>query len=362
MRKRYHSTGVYSTFVGDPTVIVVGAGVAGLACARDLTARRIPNVLLEAERTVGGRCATTRTHGQLVDHGLPFLHAKSGEFGEALNQLDPDGKVLGWPSDVREPRLMSPNDALKPGRRRMARRGGVHEFAEWLARGLDVRLGDAVVALEDLGAAVRVRSASGAAFEAPFVILACPLRATVALAAPLVVTWPGAAARIEPLARIRPLPALTVIAGYDPAAFDVPFHLWSPLETTMLHLIVHDSSKREAPRERVLVLHARARYSSEHLGDPPEAWRDELLWELGEILDRRAEAPRWSETHVWADARIADHDRQKDGVVFQSEGGASVALVGDAFGHDPGVEGAYFSGLSFAEQIALLLATRAGKL
>jgi predicted NAD/FAD-dependent oxidoreductase len=348
--------------VSEPSVIIVGAGVAGLSCARELNARGLSNVVFERARGVGGRCATRRIHGQPVDHGLPFLHAKSGEFGEALNELDPAGKVLGWPTEVREPRLLFHPDALKPGRRRMARRAGVSEFAKWLGHTVDVRLGKEAAALVDRGDRVEVRFADGSRAAAPFVVLACHVRESLRLAEPLVSEWPNSRAKLESLAAIEPIPTLTVIAGYDTAAFDARFHLWNPLETTMLHVIVHDSSKREHPTERVLVLHARPGYSRERLADPPAEWQAELLWELGEILDPRAETPRWTQTHVWHDARIPDAQRLTDAVAFESGGGGSVALIGDAFAVDAGLEGAYLSSISFAEQIALVLAARSGRL
>jgi predicted NAD/FAD-dependent oxidoreductase len=348
--------------VSDPTILIVGAGVAGLSCARELNARGISNVVFERARGVGGRCATRRIHGQPVDHGLPFLHAKSGEFGEALNELDPAGKVLGWPTEVREPRLLFHPDALKPGRRRMARRAGVGEFAKWLGHTVDVRLGHEATDLADRGDRVEVRFGDGSHADASFVVLACHVRESVRLAEPLVSGWANAQSRLASLHTIEPIPTLTVIAGYDPAAFEAPFHLWNPLETTMLHVIVHDSSKREHPAERVLVMHARPGYSRERLADRPEEWQAELLWELGEILDPRAESPRWVQTHVWHDARIPDAQRLSDAVVFESGRGGSVALIGDAFAVDAGLEGAYFSGISFAEQIAMVLAVRSGRL
>src|SRR5205085_2478824 len=91
---------VRSTVVSEPTVVVIGAGVAGLTCARELKRRGVRAVVLERARGIGGRCATRRIEGQPVDHGVPFLHATSAEFGEELNDLDPDGKISGWPLRV----------------------------------------------------------------------------------------------------------------------------------------------------------------------------------------------------------------------------------------------------------------------
>ena len=42
----------------EPSVVVVGAGVAGLACALDLTAAGVPVQILDAADGVGGRMRT----------------------------------------------------------------------------------------------------------------------------------------------------------------------------------------------------------------------------------------------------------------------------------------------------------------
>ncbi|GAA3097428.1 hypothetical protein GCM10017687_05330 [Streptomyces echinatus] len=55
-------------------VVVVGAGVAGLACARDLGARGLRVRVLEASDGVGGRMRTDRVEGCVVDRGFQVLN------------------------------------------------------------------------------------------------------------------------------------------------------------------------------------------------------------------------------------------------------------------------------------------------
>ena len=57
----------------DNDVIIVGAGLAGLSCARHLAAAGIPFVILEAGRRIGGRIKTDRVDGFLLDHGFQVL-------------------------------------------------------------------------------------------------------------------------------------------------------------------------------------------------------------------------------------------------------------------------------------------------
>jgi phytoene dehydrogenase-like protein len=68
-------------------VIIVGAGLAGLSCARHLAAAGIPFVILEAGRRIGGRIKTDRVDGFLLDHGFQVLQTA---YPEARRYLDYD--------------------------------------------------------------------------------------------------------------------------------------------------------------------------------------------------------------------------------------------------------------------------------
>jgi len=71
----------------DNDVIIVGAGLAGLSCARHLAAAGIPFVILEAGRRIGGRIKTDRVDGFLLDHGFQVLQTA---YPEARRYLDYD--------------------------------------------------------------------------------------------------------------------------------------------------------------------------------------------------------------------------------------------------------------------------------
>jgi phytoene dehydrogenase-like protein len=69
----------------DVDVVVVGAGVAGLSCARHLTNRNVPFILLEADDRIGGRLKTDLLDGFLLNHGFQVLQTA---YPEARRQLD----------------------------------------------------------------------------------------------------------------------------------------------------------------------------------------------------------------------------------------------------------------------------------
>jgi monoamine oxidase len=57
-------------------VVVVGAGVAGLSCARALQARNVTVTVLEARDRAGGRVRTVRVGGEPVELGAQVIHGK----------------------------------------------------------------------------------------------------------------------------------------------------------------------------------------------------------------------------------------------------------------------------------------------
>jgi len=69
----------------DKEVIIVGAGLAGLACARWLQEAGIPFLILEADVRVGGRLKTDRIDGFILNHGFQVLQTA---YPEAHRVLD----------------------------------------------------------------------------------------------------------------------------------------------------------------------------------------------------------------------------------------------------------------------------------
>jgi phytoene dehydrogenase-like protein len=57
----------------DVDVVVVGAGLAGLSCARHLMNRRVSCIVLEADDRIGGRLKTDVLDGFLLNHGFQGL-------------------------------------------------------------------------------------------------------------------------------------------------------------------------------------------------------------------------------------------------------------------------------------------------
>ncbi len=82
------------------TVLILGAGMAGLTAARVLAEAGQPVLLLEARHRVGGRIFTERTaEGVLIEHGAEFIHGRVPELWALIEEagletVERDGAML----------------------------------------------------------------------------------------------------------------------------------------------------------------------------------------------------------------------------------------------------------------------------
>ena len=68
----------------DKKVIIVGAGLAGLSCARRLLEDDIPFLILEADQRIGGRLKTDNIDGFTLNHGFQVLQTAYPEARRVL--------------------------------------------------------------------------------------------------------------------------------------------------------------------------------------------------------------------------------------------------------------------------------------
>lgn len=327
-------------------VLVVGAGVSGLACARVLAeAGRSPPVLDRAG-AVGGRCATRRVEDHPMDFGVTFLHGRDPEFLAAVQGVDATA-LPGWPAQVRGTGRPCQPAALSPAEARIAWAEGVSAFPKHLARGLELWLGAAAVRLEPRPGGVAVRLENGPALEGETVVLAMAAEQIGGLLSTLEDEPEVASARAV-LELSRSEPCLAVLALY---ARDVPFPDWQlclPEQSKVLQLASNESSKRRMPGPAI-VFQAQAAWSRAHAED--RAWPRALLDEAARILGPWAAAPRIADAHRWDHARTGLAAELAGPMLLPLRDGGRLGLCGDRFGRGGGVEGAWLSGRALARRI-----------
>src|SRR5579862_5395877 len=76
------------------SVAIIGAGMAGLAAARALTAVGVSIVIYEQSRALGGRVATRRIGDCIVDHGAQNIKPGDSALADVmLNALPTDDLI-----------------------------------------------------------------------------------------------------------------------------------------------------------------------------------------------------------------------------------------------------------------------------
>lgn len=263
-----------------PAVLVVGAGVAGLAAARRLRRAGVPVLVVDKGRGVGGRCATRRVQASAgalqFDHGAQYLTAEQPAFASVLAGLRATGAVGDW--------------ALGGQGTRAVGVPGMSGLARALAEGLELRQSVEVTGLKRLDGGWTLTSTVGD-FEAARVVLCVP--------APQLAALPGIeSALATEAATVTMLPCLTLMAAF-PAEAPAPFQcLRDP--GAPLAWIAEDSSKPGRARHvRTWVAQAGAAWSAAHLDDEREALRARMLALLCGRLGTEARQALYSTVHRW---------------------------------------------------------------
>ncbi len=119
-------------------VVVVGAGIAGIACARELTAAGVEVRVLERARVVGGRMASRRLHGRPVDLGAAYFTVSDPGFAEVVDGWEAAGLARPWTDTLAV--LGDGERGSSQGPMRWAAPGGLRSLVTALAEGLDITL------------------------------------------------------------------------------------------------------------------------------------------------------------------------------------------------------------------------------
>ena len=77
-------------------LLIIGAGIAGLAAGRMAQQAGLKVMLIDKARRVGGRISTRHTDGFVFNHGAQFATSKSSDFNDILRAAITAGRATNW--------------------------------------------------------------------------------------------------------------------------------------------------------------------------------------------------------------------------------------------------------------------------
>ncbi|MBV1775903.1 NAD(P)-binding protein [Burkholderiaceae bacterium DAT-1] len=295
-------------------IAIIGAGMAGAACARALHDAGYEVVAFDKSRGTGGRLSTRRTPDWQADHGAPGFHAGCPDFiSEVARWVDAgiaapfsvDGEFVGVPQ--------------------------MNQPVKHLLRDITIRTGQRIAHIER-NAAGQYRllnesgEVAGEAFDA--VISATPAEQAV----PLLVNLSATLADLARSAQQTPC-WVAMLSGIQ----DTPI-AGSP----MIDRIIANHCKYGRANTPVYVAYATEAWSVEHLEDSADSVKEAFLTAL--LPDQRREEVT-CEVHRWRYAR--------GGLGLATpwawDASARIGLCGDWLGAGS-VESAWLSGCGIANQ------------
>jgi renalase len=310
-------------------VVVVGAGLSGLAAARRAHAGGHDVVVVDKGRGPGGRLATRRIGHATLDHGAQFFTVRGQALAEQAARWLDDGLVRVWCHGF----------GHDDGHPRYVATGGMNTLAKDLAAGIDLRCPALAFSIRRAPDAWRVVLDDATELVGDAVIVTCPLPQTWSLLVEAEVDVP-----VELLSREydRTLALLAVLdrpSGVpDPGGLQADQLDGSPFS------FVGDNQAKGVSAVPAVTFHAGPGWSEGHWEDDPTVALEALAaaaapW-LGEaaIVERQLKRWRFATPRTpWPDPCWTSAD-------------GSLVLAGDAFG-GPRFEAAYDSGLAAAASL-----------
>jgi predicted NAD/FAD-dependent oxidoreductase len=309
-------------------VTVVGGGIAGMACARALTAAGVPVRVLDRGHRPGGRMASRCMRGgRVVDIGASYLTASPGSaFAAVVADWVTRGLAQPWTDTFA---VAGPEGVRRTttGPVRYAAPAGLRSLVADLSTGLDLRPEHAV---ERVGAGPTVDGE-----PVPAAALALP--------------DPQARRLLDPATADRLLgdrawePALAVVLGFRQRCWPADLHGAFVSDDDTVAWIADDGDRRGdgAP---VLVAHTTPGFARGHLEDP-EAAGPAVGAAVSRVLGLET-APVWTTVHRWTFARPADPRPEPFGLLD------GIGACGDGWSAPSRVEAAWTSGTGLGRALA----------
>lgn len=323
---------------------VVGAGIAGLACAAVLREAGHQVALFDKGRGPGGRMSTRRVVGGMrFDHGAQYFTARSPEFSEQVAIWEAAGVAAPWPGRFLE--VLDPADAAPSRAVRWVGTPAMNVIVRYEAQLYGARFTIRIARVSRRGKGWHLHSEPGARYG--------PYDA-VALALPA----PEAAELLEGVSDGLQVRARNVVMA---PCWAVMMALAEPLDIPFdglrlggdpLIWAARDSAKPGRPEggAECWVLHAGPEWSRVHLEDDSTYVTANLIDAFARIVSGQPIHISRAGAHRWRHARV--ETAAGEPALFDAE--ARVGLCGD-WCIGPRVEAAWLSGRELGARIAATL-------
>ncbi|HYN38860.1 MAG TPA: FAD-dependent oxidoreductase [Rhodospirillales bacterium] len=320
-----------------PRVAVIGAGVAGLACARLLTGYHCVVTVYDKGRAPGGRISTRREDGVAFDHGAQYFTARHPRFRRAVQTWRAAGLLARWAGRIVALDRDGAVAACDPAERWVPM-PSTSALARSMADGLNVVVGQRLTEVERRPDGWWLIFASG---ERPGPFDRLLLTVPAPQAAPLLACAPALAAGVAAVA-MPPCWAVCLAPEQSlPLPWDGAF-----VDDEQLSWICRNSSKPGRGRAEAWVLHASADWSQAHLDVEPAAMAVLLARRFADVTGTDPGDPLVLSAHRWRYARVARSLNEP--CLYDAETGIGAAGDWCLGGR---VEGAFLSGESLAMRV-----------
>lgn len=339
-------------------IAVIGAGIAGLACARRLVDGGHAVVVFERSKAPGGRAATRRTEVGGFDHGAQYLTARHPSFVAQVDAWSREGVIEPWTVEAHSLQAHAGEPpAREPSSGRTLRwvgTPGMSAVGAKMAEGLDVRYDAPIVRIDAVDGARgspprwslqrrEVDSDVVAVTEGLYdaVVITVPAESAIGLlGAETGLARQAAQAHLEPCWALLigfAEPIAADLARVGDAAF---------VSGGRLAWIARESSKPERRAGERWTVHAQSAWSVEHLDDDPEDIKTKLLRAFHDATGT-IEQPIYTAVHRWRYA-LARTSLSCD---FLWDGERRIGACGD-WCRGYRVEDAWLSGVAMAGAIS----------
>src|SRR5918994_630828 len=235
-----------------PAVAVIGCGLSGIACARELTRGGLHPSVFEYQRAAGGRLATRRFAAASFDHGAQYVTIRDPQFRRTVEDAHAAGAAGQWRPEW--PARDAGDGDLWVGV------SGMSNLPRFLAQDLDVEYGSRIVRLErGRDGWILADDRGFAHLEFDVVVLPFPAPVAATLAAPH-------SALAERVRGVLMAPCWAAMAAFERPLAGVPDAAFGP--DPMLAWFARDGSKPGRAMPDAWVLHAGAEWSRTEFDQP----------------------------------------------------------------------------------------------